>query len=169
MLVFWKNYRSANEIDKKLMIEKNLKDNKILKSIEALKEDPNLQYHLLASTINNYINDFFTFYNHFFITQFEKDLFDKCFKKWGVESQLMMLIEESAELIKSASKDFYRNYPIRDLKTRMKSFAEELADVQLMLDEFIYYFNLSDDVKYFRILKIKRLEKLLEKEKKKIE
>ena len=96
-------------------------------------------------------------------SKFEEDLFEKCFKQWGVESQLFMLVEECSELIQSASKDMYRNVPERTSKERLQHFAEEIADVQLMLDEFIWRFNLEEDVKYFRMEKRARLEKLLDK------
>jgi len=96
------------------------------------------------------------------MNKFEKDLFEECFTVWGVESQLMMLIEECSELIHSVSKDLYRNFP-EISKKRLLHFAEEIADTQLMIDEFIYHFNLEKDVEYFRMLKCKRLEELLEK------
>jgi len=101
------------------------------------------------------------------MNQFERDLFKRCFEQWGFEAQMMMLIEECSELIQATSKNLYRKHPAICLKERLDNFAEEMADTQLMIDEFIDYFNLQEPVKYYRMLKCKRLEKRLNETKNK--
>jgi hypothetical protein len=97
------------------------------------------------------------------LSQFDIDLFEKCFKKWGVESQIIILMEECAEVIQSCSKDLLRNTEKRTLKERFDHFAEEIADARLMMDEIAWQYNLEPDIEYFRSIKTQRLEKLLEK------
>lgn len=100
------------------------------------------------------------------MSKMETDLFEKCFEKWGNESQFLMLIEECAELIQATNKDMLRNDPERSLRERFEHFAEELADTQLMIDEMIYRFELKSDIEYWRMVKLERVEKLLKEDKK---
>ena len=90
-------------------------------------------------------------------SKFEIELFGDCFEKWGDTSQLMMLIEECSELIQSVSKDLYRNDPVRPLKERLDHFAEEMADVQLMIDEFTWRYSLEKEVNSWRLKKERSL------------
>ena len=55
-----------------------------------------------------------------------EELYDKALKKWGIESQVNMLIEEMAELIIGISK-FRRN--------GSNQFLEEIADVEIMIEQ----------------------------------
>ncbi len=91
----------------------------------------------------------------------QEEIFSKCFEKWGDSSQFMMLIEECSELIKSCSKDMWRNFPDKPLKERLHNFAEELTDVQLMIDEFIWRYMLQDEVDKIRTEKLERLVNIL--------
>jgi hypothetical protein len=50
----------------------------------------------------------------------------------------------------------------RTLKQRLEHFAEEIADVELMIDEFTWKFGLGPDIDYFRSVKTQRLKTLLE-------
>jgi len=70
-------------------------------------------------------------------------VFEKCFEKWGINAQLAMMAEESSEL-SVASLHMLRNAKTDSDEKRtktLKAFAEEMADVQLMLDELLYYFG----------------------------
>lgn len=95
------------------------------------------------------------------------ELFDESLKKWGMPSQILMIAEESSEL-SVASLHLLR--AIKDKDESLLKFAEEMADVQFMLDEMVYYFKdtqvkgvgFLDWLADFRKLKQKRLEKLLE-------
>lgn len=64
-------------------------------------------------------------------------MFDKCLEKWGLLSQILMLAEESSELTQAslglnrASKE----------ENAIDHLAEEIADVELMIDEMKYYFR----------------------------
>jgi L-lactate utilization protein LutB len=71
-----------------------------------------------------------------------------------------MLIEECSELIKSVTKLSRISRNQEEYNIKVKNFEEELADAQLMIDEFIYYFELGDRVKEVRKKKLKRLEEL---------
>jgi len=69
-----------------------------------------------------------------------------------------MLVEESNELSVAAL------HLLRNLKKKQLSlehFAEEIADVQLLIDEMLYYFKLAPLVAKYREMKEKRLEKRL--------
>ena len=89
----------------------------------------------------------------------ETDLFDRCLKAWGLNAQLLMLAEESSELSTATL------HLLRTKKANIENFAEEIADVELMLSE-IKYFHRHTDLNYMiynsRILKINRLIKRLE-------
>jgi hypothetical protein len=49
----------------------------------------------------------------------------------------------------------------RPLKERLDHFAEELADLRLMIDEFEWRYQLQEDMVYWRLKKEDRLDKLL--------
>lgn len=86
-----------------------------------------------------------------------ENLFDKCLAKWGLNSQILMLAEEAGELSVATL------HLLRDKKRKeaLNNFAEEIADVELMLQEIKYYLNISDLIKKYRKQKIERLEALL--------
>jgi len=86
------------------------------------------------------------------------NVFKRALKKWGQQAQVNMCIEECAELIKAFQK-FKRKQSISNIT----NVYEEIADVQIMLDQMRYLFdNEAIDIFYRR--KLARLEKLLEKE-----
>jgi hypothetical protein len=71
-----------------------------------------------------------------------------------------MLAEESSEL-SVATLHLLR--AIKDRSESWEKFAEEIADVELMIDEMKFYFPvLLAKVNLYRQVKEKRLEKLLE-------
>jgi len=89
-----------------------------------------------------------------------KEMFDKSRELWTLKAQILMLVEECNELSVTAL------HLIRNLKhkeTPIEQFAEEVADVQFMIDEMLYYFKLVPMVAKYRRMKEKRLEtRLLE-------
>lgn len=87
-----------------------------------------------------------------------QELFDHCKDQWGLDSQILMLAEECGELSVATL------HLLRDLKPKkesMEKFIEEIADVQLMIDEMVHYFGLKDELKAVTKEKIIRLERIL--------
>jgi len=65
-------------------------------------------------------------------------LYQKCIELWGSESQLIMLMEECAELIQASSK-YYRTGETDEL-------LNEMADVLIMIEQVLTVFSLDMDV-----------------------
>ena len=90
----------------------------------------------------------------------KKRLYREAIKKWGVNSQLFMLIEESAELIQASNK-VIRNGT--EDKQSIENLANELADVEIMIEQFKEGLNWTglkekvEFVKYCKLLKLKKL------------
>lgn len=92
------------------------------------------------------------------------ELYDRVLKKHGIKAQLVMVMEECAELSKECSK-IYRALDNGDTFT-LDALSEEMADVQIVTGEVQRYFGLKDIVKLQRKGKLLRLaERLREYEK----
>jgi uncharacterized membrane protein YccC len=89
------------------------------------------------------------------------ELYSEAVERWGKPSQLIMGMEECAELQKEICKVLRGD----DSRERMLSLAEEIADVRLMCDQIEKMYSLWYDVEQFRIKKLERLEKLLNESK----
>jgi len=59
-----------------------------------------------------------------------KQIYLAAFRKWGFEAQHRQLMEECAELIQATNK--YLNLPTEET---VASFVEELADVEIMIEQ----------------------------------
>lgn len=93
------------------------------------------------------------------VTPSDQALFDQIKKKWGLSSQIAMLAEESAELSVAAC---HLNRANRDYEESLKQLAEEIADVELMIAEFRYYFpQLCDLIEDEAIKKRQKLRNIL--------
>ena len=85
----------------------------------------------------------------------KKDLLISAIGKWGKSIQLIMVIEEMAELTKAISKNF-RGEDNRD------KILEETADVFIMLEQIKIIFNIKqEELNDVIDSKMKRLEKRL--------
>ena len=73
---------------------------------------------------------------------------------FGKPSQKLMAIEEMSELTKAICKDFRG-------KLDMKNLVEEIADVQIMLEQLKIIYDAHEAVDAAMELKIKRLRELL--------
>ena len=73
--------------------------------------------------------------------------------KWGVESQITLMVEESAELIKAIMKFFYRH-------GKKCIVVEELADVEIMCEQMRVIFD-SQKIDVIKKQKLERLKNLL--------
>ena len=91
-----------------------------------------------------------------------KKLFKKAFDKWGLESQLLMLMEECAELTQSASKviRYHKN------KTSVwRSLIEEIADVEILIEQIetcVDWENIRQRVNTVKYDKLRRLKRVVE-------
>lgn len=74
---------------------------------------------------------------------------------YGKEAQTRMVFEEMAEL----QKELCKNARGADNRT---SIAEEIADVQIMLEQMIELYNCAELVEIYKNTKIARLKKRLE-------
>lgn len=90
----------------------------------------------------------------------KKDMHRICHKAielWGKNLQTMVCMEEMAELIQALSKN------IRGARNEI-NIAEEIADVEIMLEQLKQMFNLRYAVENYQTKKLKRLEKRIERE-----
>lgn len=76
-------------------------------------------------------------------------LYRKAQEKWGTNSQIAMIMEECCELI------------IALLGTNSESIYEEMADVEIMLEQLKVTFGCRDLVKFQKLVKLKRLKERL--------
>lgn len=87
-----------------------------------------------------------------------KALYEMAVKHYGMQSQIDVAIEEMSELIKAL------------LKTRrvgggsVSSVAEEIADVEIMIEQLKIIFDCENEVAYYRNIKLGRLEERIKKE-----
>lgn len=85
-----------------------------------------------------------------------KDVLDKAIKKYGVEKQLLVCMEEPAELIQAISK--VERYP--EDSTRMQDLIEEMADVTICLEYLKLIYNIrQEEVDEWINRKVKRISK----------
>lgn len=80
------------------------------------------------------------------------NIYEEAIKKWGKKEQIIQTMEECAELIKACSKYF------RFGKT--DNVLEEMADVQLMLNQMIVMFGAENYRKSFNNKYNKLLKRL---------
>lgn len=89
-------------------------------------------------------------------TRSETDTFREAIKQYGEANQLIVLFEEMSELQKEVCKSI--RYNKRQLKPKI---AEELADVEIMLEQLKIIFDIDDDVEGWRLDKVVRLKENL--------
>ena len=92
-----------------------------------------------------------------------KKLYKEAVKKWGLQLQFGMLIEECAELIQAVNK-----VSRKDDADTWRNLAEEMADVEIMIEQLktvIDWQNLEFLVSTAKNNKLLRLKSLLEEKK----
>lgn len=82
---------------------------------------------------------------------------EKAIRRFGVDMQLNVCIEELSELIKELCK-FKRG------KGKMLNIAEEMADVRIILKELELIFSNQQEVAAWEKIKIDRLQAMLQGE-----
>lgn len=85
----------------------------------------------------------------------EKLLFKKALSCYGAEAQITMVFEEMSELQKELCKKLRGKDNVNDI-------AEEIADVEIMLDQMKLLFNVGPLVDVRRGEKVARLAERLE-------
>ncbi len=88
------------------------------------------------------------------MTAYQKSVCNRAVYTYGKTPQLIMCMEEMAELTKTLSKD------IRG-KTDIENISEEIADVEIMLAQLKIIYDCKDKVNSKRCRKISRLEERL--------
>ena len=81
----------------------------------------------------------------------DTEIFKAALAKWGSDAQTVMVFEEMSELQKELCKNSRG-------KENAEQIAEEIADVQIMLDQMIILHNCENAVKEYRRSKIERLK-----------
>ena len=89
----------------------------------------------------------------------KEQIYKDALKKWGPELQIVMVFEEMAELQKELSKN------LRGVENST-SIAEEIADVEIMLEQMKALFEVESQVDKFKMHKLGRLKARLLKDKK---
>lgn len=84
----------------------------------------------------------------------EKEIYAKALETWGEEAQIAMVFEEMAELQKELCK------ALRG-KKRTDAIAEEIADVEIMLEQMKLHFGVDGDVENYKVCKLERLKNRL--------
>ena len=92
------------------------------------------------------------------MTDYEKKVFRDALTTFGMRSQIELLFEEMAELQKEFCK-FLRG------KSNYDQISEEMADVEIMLDQMRRALGNEDDVQKWREKKVERLKDLIAKQK----
>lgn len=84
------------------------------------------------------------------------DVYEKALKKWGVEMQETVAIEEMSEVIKEITKAMRGELNRAHL-------AEEVADAKIMLEQICEMFNINDSVESWMDYKIAALQRKVRK------
>lgn len=79
-----------------------------------------------------------------------KEILSAALETYGADMQTLMMMEETAELVKELCKHARG-------ANNTDAIAEEIADVQIMLDQMMILHNCENDVKEWRMVKLNRL------------
>lgn len=82
------------------------------------------------------------------------EIMRQAIRTYGAQAQEMVLLEEMSELQKEICK-YWRG------RDNTRAIAEEIADVEIMLEQMKMIFQCADTVSLYRIQKLKRLERRL--------
>ena len=88
------------------------------------------------------------------------DILEEALRTYGAEAQTMMVMEEMAELQKALCK-LSRTTPAKERGIIVLQIAEEIADVQIMLEQMIILHDIAEQVDDYKTLKLIRLKNRL--------
>ena len=89
------------------------------------------------------------------------NIYERAVVVWGKEPQMLQVIEEMSELTKEILKNVNRK------KDNIAELIEETADVEIMLEQLKYCYQISREVDAYKAEKIKVIEKRLDEWEKK--
>ena len=81
--------------------------------------------------------------------------YERALKTWGKEPQMLQVIEEMSELTKEILKNVNRK------KDNVNELIEETADVEIMLEQLKYCYNIHKQVEAYKTDKLKKIDKRL--------
>jgi hypothetical protein len=87
----------------------------------------------------------------------KEEIYQKAIEVFGIPMQLIMAIEEMSELTKEIIKDLRG-------KRNFAHISEEIADIEIMLEQLKIIYKNADDVNIYKHDKLYRLMNTLEKE-----
>lgn len=82
--------------------------------------------------------------------------YQRALKTWGKEPQMLQVIEEMSELTKEILKNINRH------KDNIAELIEETADVEIMLEQLKYCYDIHEQVDAYKKEKLKKIEKRLD-------
>ena len=84
------------------------------------------------------------------------NVYERALKTWGKEPQMLQVIEEMSELTKEILKNVNRK------KDNIDALIEETADVEIMLEQLKYCYNIHKQVEAYKTDKLKVIEQRVE-------
>ena len=85
-----------------------------------------------------------------------KDILEKAVQTWGTHAQLLMVLEEMSELQKEILKNINRG------KDNLDAIIDETADVEIMLEQLKYIYQIQQQVKERIPVKLEKVKARLE-------
>lgn len=82
--------------------------------------------------------------------------YERALKTWGKEPQMLQVIEEMSELTKEILKNVNRH------KDNISELIEETADVEIMLEQLKYCYNIRKEVEDYKAQKLIKINKRLD-------
>lgn len=82
-------------------------------------------------------------------------ILQRALKTWGETPQMLMVVEEMAELTKEILKNINRR------KNNLAEIIEETADVEIMLEQLKANYNIAEKVAAYKAEKLKLIEQRL--------
>lgn len=79
-------------------------------------------------------------------------LYTQAIKKWGIEGQLIKLMEEAAELIQACNKKRMKK------SGALSHLAEEMVDVEILITQLRTALNLEKHTQVWKARKLRKLE-----------
>ncbi len=86
----------------------------------------------------------------------EKEILTKAIQTWGKQAQVLMVLEEMAELQKEILKNINRG------KENVAELVDEITDVEIMLTQLKMIYDVENQVQNHRPEKLEKIEKRLE-------
>ncbi len=89
------------------------------------------------------------------------EFYKKVIAKYGIFNQQLKAIEEMAELTQAIVKFRFSKFTDSDHQELKEHMLEELADVDIMMDQMKVIYG-TNDIESFKVIKLKRLESKIE-------